>query len=566
MQISMATALQFVRAYQAETSLTIAELWAFPTMLRLACMELLVTAFTRLAPTVKPPFAASACIAMLEQFDDTECVSRALRNFIAITSISWKDFFDRTSRVEAILQEDPAGIYPRMDFNTRDRYRKAVEDLSDGAASPEPVVAEYIVARARAANPADQDGHIGVWLVGGRRRETEAALGYHPPWKARMRRWLSRRGGWLYAGAMSGTGMTTLLAPALYLWIEHARPLAWTVGIVLALLPASILATAVVNWLVTLTVPPRVLPKLDFEKEIPMDCAAAVVMPVIVGTPAEAAASVERLEMHWMANPDPMLRFALLTDHLDAQAESMAGDTEIEQAFVGGVRRLNQLHGQDGHGPFHLLHRPRRFNPSEACWMGWERKRGKLEQFNHLVLGRDASAFLIQEGDTGALYGLKFAVTVDADTSLPPGTVNRLVGSLAHPLNKAEFDAETGRVKSGYTVIQPRVEIRPESGTRSLFARLCTGDTAIDIYSQATSDVYQDLFGSGTYVGKGIYEIGPFESSLAGRVPENALLSHDLFERAHGRAALASDIVVYEGFPAGYPEYSRRWQRWVRGN
>jgi len=186
--------------------------------------------------------------------------------------------------------------------------------------------------------------------------------------------------------------------------------------------------------------------------------------------------------------------------------------------------------------------------------MGWERKRGKLEQFNHLVLGHGTSDFSVQEGDTDALRGLRFVVTVDADTSLPPGTVPRLVGTLAHPLNSADVDRETGRLQSGYTVVQPRVEIRPDSGTRSRFAQLYTGDTAIDIYSRAVSDVYQDLFGSGSYVGKGIYEVAPFQLSLDAKVPENALVSHDLFEGAHGRVALASDIVVYEGFPSGYLE------------
>jgi cyclic beta-1,2-glucan synthetase len=566
LQLSLTAAVRFVRAYQEETPLTIAELWAFPTMLRLACLEVLITAFTRLVPTLILPFEVSRCVAMLGPLDDTECVSRALGNLGTVASISWKDFFDRASRVEEILQGDPAEVYARMDFDTRDRYRKAVEELAHDATRPEPEVAEHVVARARAAGAGHQSGHVGHWLIGSRRKEAEVALGSRPSPATAARRWLLRRAGWLYAAALVITGVAALLPPALYLTIVHARPLAWTVGITLALLPASILAVSVVHGLITLIVPPRILPKLDFEKGIPPDCATAVVMPVIIGTSAEVSGLVERLEMHWLASPDPTLHFVLLTDHLDAPAEQMPGDGEVEQTLADGIRRLNRRYGQGNDGPFHLLHRARRFNPGEGCWMGWERKRGKLEQFNRLVLGDQTSAFSLREGNTDALRGLRFVVTVDADTSLPPGTVNRLVSTLAHPLNNADFDTRTGRVRTGYTVIQPRVEIRPESGTRSLFARLCTGETAIDIYSRAVSDVYQDLFGSGSYVGKGIYEVRPFQMSLEARVPENTLLSHDLFEGAHGRAALATDIVVYESFPSGYLEYSRRWQRWVRGD
>jgi cyclic beta-1,2-glucan glucanotransferase len=566
LQVSLAAAVRFVQAYQEEAPLTIAELWAFPTMLRLACLELLVAGFARLVPKLRSPFALSPCVAMLGPMDDTESVSRALANLVVIASISWKDFFDSTSHIEAILQGDPANVYARMDFGTRDRYRNVVEELADDAACSETDVARQVVGLAQASGTRHQSEHVGHWLIGRRRGEVEAALGYRPSLVTATHRWMLHRSGWLYASALVITGVTALLPPALYLAMVHARPSAWAVGLLLAVLPASILSVAVVHWLVTLLVPPRVLPKLDLEQRIPPECATAVVMPVIIGSTAEVPGLIERLELHWLASPDPTLRFVLLSDHTDAPAEHMPGDGAVAQVLVDGIRRLNGRYGQGLDGPFHLLHRARRFNPAEGCWMGWERKRGKLEQFNHLVLGDETPAFPLQEGKTEALHGVRFVVTVDADTTLPPGTVNRLVSALAHPLNSAERDAATGRVRSGYTVIQPRVEIRPESSMRSLFARLATGDTAIDIYSRAVSDVYQDLFGAGSYVGKGIYEVAPFQLSLEARVPENALLSHDLFEGAHGRVALASDIVVYEGFPAGYLEYSHRWHRWVRGD
>ncbi|MGZ8346996.1 MAG: GH36-type glycosyl hydrolase domain-containing protein, partial [Allosphingosinicella sp.] len=178
----------------------------------------------------------------------------------------------------------------------------------------------------------------------------------------------------------------------------------------------------------------------------------------------------------------------------------------------------------------------------------------------------DDSGFSLHVGDREALAGTRFIVTVDADTMLPPGSVARLVGTLAHPLNRPRFDARTGRISSGYSLVQPRTEISPQDGTRTAFARLFTGDTAIDIYSRAVSDVYQDLFGSGIFVGKGIYDLHAFHRSVDGRVPDNSILSHDLFEGAHGRVALATDIVLYEGFPSTYLEYGRRLHRWIRGD
>lgn len=566
LQLSHSTVVQYIQAYQEAAPLGVAELWALPTMLRLACLEILVAAFARIFPRVPPPFEPSACACAPGSIEDTECVARALANLGTIAGIQWKDVFDSTSLVEAILGRDPAAVYPRMDFDTRDRYRKAVEDLAEGAQRDEWNVAQAVLAQARRATSGPKADHVGYWLLDVGREAFEAELGCRPSASVRWGRRLRRRAWPLYAAALTLTTLAALVPPALYLAAAGAGPLLLGLGILLTLLPASVLAVTLVHWLTPLCVPPRVLPKLDFDEGIPPDCATAVVVPVLLGAPAEVPALLERLEAHRLANPDPSLRFALLSDLADAPQERSPGDAEIEEALARGVRRLNERYGGGGAGPFHLLHRPRRFNPSERCWMGWERKRGKLEQFNDFVVSGDASAFSLQEGDTEVLHGLRFVVTADADTQLPPGSVNRLAGTLAHPLNRAELDPATGRVRAGYTIVQPRVEIAPLDGEQSLFTRFYAGDTAIDIYSRAVSNVYQDLFGSGIFVGKGIYEVSAFRDSLEGRVPENAVVSHDLFEGAHGRVALASDIVLYEGFPASYLDHARRWHRWLRGD
>ncbi|AMK22921.1 MULTISPECIES: GH36-type glycosyl hydrolase domain-containing protein [Sphingomonadaceae] len=565
LQVSLNTAILFMARYQDDEPLSIAELWAFPAMLRLACLEILIIGFGRIFPDVTPPFEVGPDAALSAAADDTECVSRAIANLAVISTIQWKEFFDKTSRVEAILRRDPAKVYPHMDFDTRDRYRHAIEQLSDHGGLPEWEVAERLLVQCRADDEVAAD-HVGYWLVGDGRPAFEDAIDVRPLALESIGRRLLRYPAALYTAALFLAGFVSFLVPALYLALVEATATGWLLGIALTTLPATILSVTLVNWIATSLVSPRVLPKLDFEKAIADDCRTAVAMPVLVGHAEDVAALLQRLEGHYLANPDPRLQFVLLSDFADADEASVPGDADVEAALTNGIKRLNDTYGSAGNGPFHVLHRPRLYNPAQSVWMGWERKRGKLEQFNGYVLRGDLAPFSLTEGRIEALRAVRFVVTADADTRLPTGVVNRMVATLAHPLNKARFNPRTGRVATGYTILQPRVEIAPETSGRSLFTRYFGGDTAIDIYSRAVSDVYQDLFGSGIYVGKGVYEVASFERSVEGRIPENNLLSHDLFEGLHGRAALASDIIVYEGFPSGYLEYRRRWHRWVRGD
>ncbi|WP_232476366.1 GH36-type glycosyl hydrolase domain-containing protein [Flavisphingomonas formosensis] len=498
--------------------------------------------------------------------DDTECVSRAIANLIVIASIRWDDFFDSTSRVEAILRRDPAGIYPCMDFATRDRYRKVIEELGVRARLPEWQVAEKVLLQCHSDGDLPT-GHVGYWLVDSGRTAFEAALDLKMLTLDALTRRLLGNPAALYALSLLGAGMAGLILPALYLLSMGASTAGQITGLVLSALPASILSVTAINWLFTHLMPPRVLAKLDFDKAIPENCSTAVVVPVLISAPGDVTALLRQMEHHRLANPDPCLKFVLLSDHVDAESETLPNDAFVEKLLADGIEALNLRYGGGaGRGPFHLMHRPRRYNPAQACWMGWDRKRGKLEQFNDFILHGNRDPFSLCAGSVDELRNVRFVVTADADTRLPPGVVNRMVGTLAHPLNSARFDTRTGRVSRGYTILQPRVEIAPDASRRSLLTRFYGGDCTIDIYSHAVSDVYQDLFGSGIFVGKGIYEVAPFVRSVSGRVPENNLLSHDLFEGLCGRVGLASDIIIYENFPTSYLEYAWRWHRWVRGD
>lgn len=563
-QVGFAGVVAFVNAYQKKGPLTIAELWAFPAMLRLVCLEELVQSFAELSPDLAPPFDPLPRSMLYQTLEPTESVSRAISALVAISNIPWKEFFEQVSHVEAILQDDPAGMYSAMDFDTRDRYRKAVENIADGASASEWDVATAALELARAHADARRSGHIGYWLVAEGRAELERKVGFRAGWRTRWNRWVIAHPGTYYAGALGSFTVLAMLFPLLLLSIYNAGVAAWIAGLVLSLAPAMIIGVTLTNWLVSRSVPPRVLPKLNVEHGLRPGLETALVMPIILRDAAEVESLLERLEMHWLSNPDPLVRMALLSDLADADAEHMPEDESIKAALVAGIRRLNTRYAE--HAPFALLHRGRRWNAAENSWMGWERKRGKLEELVDLILGHQSDAFVLREGDIDALCRARFVVTLDADTRSQANEVNRLVGTLAHPLNRVEFDPVTGRPTCGYTFIQPRVEISPDAESHSLFTRLYSGDTTIDIYSRAVSDVYQDLFGEGIFTGKGVFDVAAFYECMQGRVPENAILSHDLFEGIHGRAALASDIVFYEEFPSNYLSYARRALRWIRGD
>ncbi len=566
LQLSMGTAIEYVKAYQESARLTIAELWAFPTMLRTVCLETLVAGSQEIFPLLEPPYKPNASPPFLQTIEPTERIARALSILQVIAGISWNDFFDKTSVVEEILGRDPAGVYSLMDFETRDRYRKAVEEIAARTVFFEHDVATRIIAEAK-SHPRDiRLGHVGYWLTGQGERIVRAKLGYQPPIKGAIRAFALRHASTVYWGTLIFFWILALIAPILYLHHNSASAATLSVGVFLTAIPASILSLTLMTWIFPLFFLPRILPKLNFKKKIHADCPTAVVMPVIIGSAKEAEKLIQRLEQHRLANSDPALQFVLLSDLTDAAAEMSPRDRSTEDALVSGVRKLNDTYGHGEKAPFHLLHRRRRYNPSEECWMAWERKRGKLEQFNQFILSGAKGDFALIVGRSEALRKTRYVVTVDADTVLPLGAVNRLIGACAHPLNQAIIDPDTGQLIDGYTIIQPRIEIAPRRDNHSNFSRYFSGDSTIDIYSRAVSDIFQDIFGEAVYVGKGVYDVRAFEQSTKSRIPENTLLSHDLFEGSHGRVALASDIVFYDGFPANYLDFARRWRRWVRGD
>ncbi len=567
--IDVSALRSFVDAYQTVSPLTIAELWALPTMLRVAVLRGLLHflealdvpvhgAFDRAPSRAPGPEAGSFGLA------PAAGIERSIRALRLLADLDWEAFFEGSSRVEAILRRDPASVYPHMDFETCDTYRKTVELLAWGTRLSEPDVAEKVVELARSSAPDGRRSHVGYYLVDAGRAQLEAQLGYRPHGVERLRCAVLRHPTAAYLSALTACTVLLVAVPVCALVASGARLLAVGAAALLAAMPASIIAVGLVQWGLARLLPPRMLPKLDFEEGLPEGCKSAVVIPTLLGRREDVDGMLRQIELHYLANLDRRIEFALLTDDVDALA--VREDTTLLDRAARGIAALNEAHGGARNGPFHLLHRTPRWNAAERRVMGWERKRGKLEEWNRLLRGAKDTSFTHCAGDPARLVGVRFVITVDSDTQLPMGTARRLVGTLAHPLNRATFDERTGRVESGYTIVQPRVEMSPSSARATLFSRIFGGDVGFDIYTHAVSESYQDLFGVGIYVGKGIYDVDAFMRSVEGRVPENTLASHDLFEGIAGRAALATDIVLFEDYPVHYAAYARRMHRWVRGD
>ncbi|MEO8397888.1 MAG: hypothetical protein ABI700_33150, partial [Chloroflexota bacterium] len=406
---------------------------------------------------------------------------------------------------------------------------------------------------------------VGYYLIGEGYRQLEAHFHYRPWGRLALRRWLFAHPTPIYLFSMGLLTSLLMLLFASYVASTNDSLIhVWGVAL-LTFLPATAIASTLINWAVTNNIAPRLLPRLDFQNGITTEYQTMVVIPTLLTDAAEIESLLQQVEQHYLRNADDRLFFALLTDYADALNQHMPEDETLIQRTQAGISALNAKY-RLGAPPFYLFHRERRWNPAQGSWMGWERKRGKLVEFNHLLRGDGTTSYTVQFGDLSILPRIKYVITLDADTILPEGGAQRLVATLAHPLNRAVFDPDSGKVIAGYSILQPRIEIKPASANRTRFTQIFAGDIGLDLYTHAVSDVYQDLFGEGSYVGKGIYDVDVLEVSLANRIPENALLSHDLFEGIHARVALVSDIMLLEEYPAGYLGYTRRMHRWIRGD
>lgn len=487
-----------------------------------------------------------------------------------LSALDWREFVESMSIVEQILCEDPAGVYPAMDFVTRDQYRHVVEDLARRSTRSETEVAHAAIELARGnalhTNHRQVEEHVGYYLVDKGLMELEQRLVARHTVAQVLQRLIKRAPLNIYLGLV--VLFTVLFAWPLLLGIQLNGMSGWPCVLIAipVVLVTSQLAVSLVNWLATLAVAPQILPRMDYSAGLPERARTLVVIPALFSCPQDFEELVEALKVRFLANRDQRLHFALLTDFADAQSEVLEQDESLLLLARQRIDALNKTYSDGYAAPFFLFHRPRRWNPADQVWMGYERKRGKLAELNALLRGTGGGRFSLIVGRTAVLSAVRYVITLDADTQLPRESAHQIIGVMAHPLNRAVYDPAKGRVSAGYAILQPRVGISLPSAARSAYARLFGSDAGIDPYTHAVSDVYQDLFREGSFIGKGIYDVDVFEQAINGRFPENSILSHDLVEGCYARSGLISDIQLYEEYPSRYSTDVNRRHRWIRGD
>jgi cyclic beta-1,2-glucan synthetase len=488
-------------------------------------------------------------------------VGNIITSMRLLSTLDWRDFFEKVSLIEPLLGQDPAQAYSRMDFTSRDRYRHVIERVSKRSKTNEIEVAKTILQLA--SKGSDYKSHVGYYLVDEGLDQLESLLHYRTRPLEQLRRSFLRNGTAVYLGTF---GFIIFLVISLLLTIMVGAGADWPILLItalLALVPASEIAVTLINWDVTHFFSPRLLPKMDTSAGIPEDARTIVVVPTIFLSESQVEHLVERLEIHFLANQDDHIYYALLSDVRDADSETTAADAGLINAASVAIEELNRRHGENR---FHLFHRRRVWNSGEGKWMGWERKRGKLEEFNRLLRGADDTTFSVHTASGDFLSGIRYVITLDSDTQLPRDVARKLVGTAIHPLNRPIIDPRVKRVVRGYGILQPRVSISLESASRSTLVKMFSGHTGIDPYTTAVSDVYQDLFAEGNFTGKGLYDVDAFQTTLTEHSPEYSLLSHDLFESLFARAALTTDIELLDEYPSSYNAYAKRLHRWTRGD
>ena len=510
-----------------------------------------------------------------DQIADNATVRHIIISMRAISAFEWPQFVEDSSLMDACLRTHDG--YGSMDFLTRDRYRHAIEDLAKRSPHSEVEIARRVIDKVqRASEHSISNGRQqepGYYLIGAGRYVFEQEIGYRPSSRQKLLRGYIAHAGLAYGVSI---GLLTLLLLSIPLTASLSAGLSGFQVFLLALFsmfPAADIAVGLVNRGITAALPPRYLPRfdlshlprLDLKDVVPEKLSTFVVVPTMFVSEAGVKGQIEQMEIRYLSNPDGHVRFALLSDWCDAELETMPDDDLLLNIATTAVAALNAKYGEQR---FFVFHRKRLWNPCEDKWMGWERKRGKLHEFNRLLRGATDTSFLPIAGKpASAPPGVCYVITLDADTKLPMGVVAKLVGVAAHPLNQPVFDPGTQCVVDGYGILQPRVTpTLPHRQEHSMFHRIFAGASGTDAYASSVSELYQDLFALGTYTGKGLYHVDTFEAALAGRVPDNTMLSHDLFESVYTRCALVNDIEFFEEFPSHTEVAASREHRWTRGD
>jgi len=505
-----------------------------------------------------------------QQAADQVSVSNSIGSLRFLSAMDWREFVETMSVVDQHLNQDPADVYARMDFTTRDAYRHVVEEIARDSFRSESEVAHLAIELAQTAAAQkgvdDRTAHVGFYLIDKGLPELEKMGGLRFSLGRIFSRLLRRFPLWVYGGAILVLTLMVVIGFSVKAYTDGLEGWALGLGALLFLLCTVQPAIGLVNWLATLSVKPQPLPRMDFSTGIPSEWRTLVVVPTLLTNLHSIDDLMEAMEVRFLANRDFHLLFGLLTDFCDGAEEHLLEDDPLLLRARQGVEALNRKYQIAQEDIFFLFHRPRLWNPQDKIWMGYERKRGKIADLNRLLRGSSTESFSLVVGDTVILSTVKYVITLDTDTLLARDSARQFVGTMAHPLNRPVYDETRQRIIEGYGILQPRVAISLSGSNSSFYARLCGSEPGVDPYTRAVSDVYQDLFREGSFIGKGIYDVDAFQWSLAGRFPENLILSHDLLEGCYAGAGLISNVELYEEYPSRYSADVDRRYRWIRGD
>jgi cyclic beta-1,2-glucan synthetase len=546
----------YIRAFQESTVLEMAEVWAMVVALKLSLLE---------------EIAGRGQKAIIDR-ENSYGVGTCIRSLSETSHLPWKNLLEPLILFDSVLRDDPAGAYPKMDYESRELYRSKLAKVAEHSDYTEAEVARTVLDLARQAareeygdpRVARRRSHVGYYLVEHGAELLYEKVGFRPSTAQRVTSFLRNHPDEFYLPGIQVLTFAIMSAIVLLLTNTFTSPELILFSMLLLFLPSSQSAVQLMNYLTTSLLKAEILPKLDFSEDISDDCLTLVAVPSLLLNKEQVCRLVDNLEVRFLGNHHRNIHFALLTDLPDSE-ELPPEEDPLVDFCAQLIRDLNEKYAGQEMGSFLLFHRHRLYNPRERVWMGWERKRGKLLDLNKLLRSQYDS-FPVKVGDLSILPRVRFVITLDSDTELPRGSARRMIGALAHPLNQAIIDREKNIVVAGYGILQPRVGVSVQSAASSRLAGIYSGETGFDIYTRAVSDVYQDLYGEGIFTGKGIYEVDTVHRVLDRRFPRNALLSHDLIEGAYARAGLASDIEIIEDYPSRYSAYNRRKHRWLRGD
>ncbi|MDP3469471.1 MAG: glucoamylase family protein [Daejeonella sp.] len=503
-----------------------------------------------------------------KQAADQVSVKNSIGTMRFIGSADWRKFVESSSIVEQTFRSDNTSIYPQMDFATRDRYRHVIETIAAGSQLSETEIAKKTIELTKRPGLAERQKHVGYYLIDNGFDQLKEAAQMRFNARQSLTDFMEKRPTFIYLTSISI--LTLVIAFGMFLVAWLYGDFSWQFLILIALLciaGAAHLAISFTNWLATIWLSPKILPRLDFSKGIPDEYPTLVTIPSMLSSKNEIEESVEALEIRFLANREKNLYFSLLTDFTDADSETMPDDRSFLNLVSERIQQLNEKYNKAGHPDiFYLFHRPRKWNPNEDKWMGYERKRGKLSALNTLLRNEGRNEFSQIVGEYRDLKNIKYIISLDSDTQLPRDAAWKLIATMAHPLNHAVYDERKKRVVQGYGILQPRIASDFPRGKTSLYLRLQGDMKGIDPYTRASSDVYQDIFQEGSFIGKGIYDLDIFEKVVGKIFPENRILSHDLVEGCYTRSGLLSDVVLYENNPSNYEADIKRQHRWIRGD